>query len=299
MVQCCWIWLVCIVWQLEWTSTWQLGGAIRDALRGCQQCSIGNWWSRTGLQTLFECHERGCGAAAYFDPGEHLYPGEDAGMRGQRGASNRWQKVAGEGARAAPEETQLPEEYGEAHRGKAEMDQQGDEAHRGRGGGGHAGKYVRVRKDTLRVAFEEIKKLRADLVQEGESMDKNRSHVLSPGELGERAKIKPEKGNRIETKGWSNDTRNDGGDRQLVFWNRKESRWNFLAKEENPRGGRERIHQERHQDVRRGHGRIGWLPVIVKVQSWILQALSKWDSFAERKRDGTVRKYDRLCDSKC
>ena len=36
-----------------------------------------------------------------------------------------------------------------------------------------------ARQETLRVAYEKIKKLRADLVQEGESMDKNRSHVLS------------------------------------------------------------------------------------------------------------------------
>ena len=40
----------------------------------------------------------------------------------------------------------------------------------------------RVRKETLRVADEETKILRADLVQEGESMDKNRT-CLVPGEL--------------------------------------------------------------------------------------------------------------------
>ena len=50
------------------------------------------------------------------------------------------------------------------------------------------------------------------------------------------------------------------------LWKRTESRWRFLEKMENPRGGREGIHRERHQDVRR-HGRTGWLAVIVEVQA--------------------------------
>ena len=39
---------------------------------------------------------------------------------------------------------------------------------------------LRARKETLRVAFEEIKILRDDLLREGESMDKNKSHFMSP-----------------------------------------------------------------------------------------------------------------------
>ena len=42
---------------------------------------------------------------------------------------------------------------------------------------------VRVRKETLRVAYEEAKKLRTDLLREGELMDNNRSYVLSPESL--------------------------------------------------------------------------------------------------------------------
>ena len=38
---------------------------------------------------------------------------------------------------------------------------------------------LRVRKETLRVACEEIKILREDLLREGESMDKNKSHFMS------------------------------------------------------------------------------------------------------------------------
>ena len=43
----------------------------------------------------------------------------------------------------------------------------------------------KARKETLRVAYEEIKKLRTDLVQDGESMDKDKSHVLCPESLEE------------------------------------------------------------------------------------------------------------------
>ena len=39
---------------------------------------------------------------------------------------------------------------------------------------------LRVRKETLRVAFGEIKIRREDLLREGESMDKNKSHFTSP-----------------------------------------------------------------------------------------------------------------------
>ena len=39
---------------------------------------------------------------------------------------------------------------------------------------------LRERKETLRVAYEEIKILQEDLLREGESMDKNKSHFMSP-----------------------------------------------------------------------------------------------------------------------
>ena len=39
---------------------------------------------------------------------------------------------------------------------------------------------LRARKETLRVAYEEIKILREDLLREGKSMDKNKSHFMSP-----------------------------------------------------------------------------------------------------------------------
>ena len=44
---------------------------------------------------------------------------------------------------------------------------------------------LRVRKETLEVAYEEIKVLREDLLREGESMDKNKSHFLFPQDTEE------------------------------------------------------------------------------------------------------------------
>ena len=44
---------------------------------------------------------------------------------------------------------------------------------------------LRVRKETLKVAYEEIKILREDLLREGETMDKNKSHFLSPEDTEE------------------------------------------------------------------------------------------------------------------
>ena len=46
-------------------------------------------------------------------------------------------------------------------------------------------KRLRGRKETLKMAYEEIKILREDLLKEGETMDKNNSHFLSPGDTEE------------------------------------------------------------------------------------------------------------------
>ena len=56
---------------------------------------------------------------------------------------------------------------------------------------------IKIRKEALRVALEENEKLRTDLAQEGESVDKNKSHVLSPEYLEEVRNLQsPEKGSR-------------------------------------------------------------------------------------------------------
>ena len=180
MVQCCWIWFVWIVWQLEWTSTWQLGWKIRSALRGRMVLPEVQHWKLVEsyrLQTLCECHERGCGAATDLDPGENLFSGEDAGMHGQRGAFSRWQRGAGEGTRATPEEA--PKNTAKHIEAKQNW----------------------INRETKRIEVE-VEKVAGDAGEyqssEGnsesclrrnqeipESVDQNRSHVLSPESLEE------------------------------------------------------------------------------------------------------------------
>ena len=172
------MWLVWIVWRLEWTWTWQLGGTIRDALQGewfCQKCAA--------LET-------GAVRAADLEPGENVYLGKDAGMHGQRGAYTRWHQATGEGARAAPEELNGPKntaKHIEAKQNWINRETKRIEAEVGKVA--EVQGNIRARKETLGVACEEIKKLRADLVQEGESMNKNGCHVLSPESLEEERNI--------------------------------------------------------------------------------------------------------------
>ena len=52
---------------------------------------------------------------------------------------------------------------------------------------------LRVRKETLKVANEEIKVLREDLLREGETMDKNKSHFLSPEDTEEIRRLEQQK----------------------------------------------------------------------------------------------------------
>ena len=101
-----------------------------------------------------------------------------------------------------------------------------------------------------------------------------------PGELEEA---------RNQTNSWSNKRRNNRGDPQLVY-------------ESGPNRGRDFWKEEKESSKddtkksRTGHGRIEWIAVIVMVQTLMLQAISEWESFAVRKRDGTVTRYVRACD---
>ena len=206
--------------------------------------------------------------------------------------------------RTAPEETQWLEEHGEAHRGHTEVDQQGDQTHRDREreGCGDVGECQSSERNS-ESGLRRIKKLRADLLWEGKSMDKSRSHVSSPGMLGGSATPRTtrnmlEKGNRFEASGWSNEKRDDGGDCQLVCGSGPNCGRDIWKAEKNPRGSREGTHRERHQDVRRVHGWIGRISVVVKVQTRMLQAISEWERFCRTEMGwvGSVKGYDRPLD---
>ena len=298
--QCCWIWLVWIVWQLVWTSKWQPGWKVRGTLRGRMVLPEVRYWELVesyGLQTLCECHERRCGCSAYIGTGENCCPAEDASWYGQRRASFGQQKSSGERTRKTPKETQWPEENGKAHRGQTKLDQQRIQTSRVRecktGGGAREPQSA---KGTLRVAFEEIKILREDSLREGDSVDKNRSHMVSPESTEEIRNVEQQelafwRGPASKTlAGWTQ----DGSAEEIAGWMFEAQRLNReveAKKRKFPRGDREGI-QERCQNGRRLHGWCGWLSVVVRVQTLRLQAISEWKRPGDGKEFGSVECWD-------
>ena len=134
-----------------------------------------------GLQTLCECHERRCGCSADIGTGENRGPEEDVSWCGRRRACSGWQEGLGERTRKTPKEAQWPEENGKAYRGQTKLDQQRIQKSQSESAKlAEWQESLRVRKETLRVAYEEIKILREDLLREGKSMDKHKSHFMSP-----------------------------------------------------------------------------------------------------------------------
>ena len=81
--------------------------------------------------------------------------------------------------------------------------------------------------------------------------------------------------------------RMDGGDCQLEGGSTETLKRSGSEEEKTPRGDRERIHNERRQNVGRRFGWSGWFSVVVKVQTLILQAISEWKRIAEWKEFGS------------
>ena len=106
---------------------------------------------------------------------------------------------------------------------------------------------IKTRRETVRVAYEEIKKLRKDMVQEGESMDKNKSRVLSRESLDEVRNLELQdlcSRRATSSKRMAGASRrNDGGDCQLKCgsrsnrvgdpWKREKSK--VLSRRNSPR----------------------------------------------------------------
>ena len=89
---------------------------------------------------------------------------------------------------------------------------------------------LRVRRETLSVAYQEIKTLREDLLREGESMDKSRSHILSPESTEEIRHLEQQELNfwrgtaSKRLAGWTR----DGSSEEIASWTQEAQR---LAKE--------------------------------------------------------------------
>ena len=184
----------------------------------CQKCSTGKWWIRTDCR---HCSVVTNEAAEL--PQTSIQEKISILEKTLSGMGNEEPIIAGR---------RLLEKELERHQKKP---QQGDQAHRARGreGGGDAGKNIRVRKETLRVAYEEIQKLRA--------VQGVKRRAGAP---------------------------RDATTEEIASWFMEEEVIVLEIsgkRKENPRGGREGIHQGRRRDPRREHGRTGWLSVVVKV----------------------------------
>ena len=112
---------------------------------------------------------------------------------------------------------------------------------------------LRVRKETLRVAHEEIKILREDLLREGESMDKNKSHIMSPENTEETRILEQQelafwRGSASKRlAGWTR----DGSAEEIAGWVLEAQR---LNREEEAKKGelQEAIEKESGKDARMG-----------------------------------------------
>ena len=110
---------------------------------------------------------------------------------------------------------------------------------------------LRVRKETLRVAYEEIKILREDLLREGESMDKNKSHFLSPEDTEEIRRLEQQelafwRGSASKRlAGWTR----DGSAEEIAGWTMEAQRLNKEV-EAKKRKLQETIVRESRKDAR-------------------------------------------------
>ena len=169
-----------------------------------------------GLQTLCECHERQRGSAVDLDPGEDCSPGEVACWYGQRRAYFSWQESSGKKLEKHQKKLNVPKKTAkhiEANQNWVNRKSKRIETESAKLA--EMQENLRVRKETLRVAYDEIKILREELVREGESMDKNKSHIMS-----RRTRRKfGSSNNKNWLSGWTRDGRSPAG-----RWKHRDSR---------------------------------------------------------------------------
>ena len=101
--------------------------------------------------------------------------------------------------------------------------------------------------------------------------------------------------NCFEETCWMDERRIDREDRQLDDGSTETLTGSRSEEEKTPRGDREIIHNERHQDVERRFGWSGWLSVVVKVRTRLLQAIFELKRFVEWKDFESAKCCDRQC----
>ena len=144
------------------------------------------------------------------------------------------------------------EENSKAHRGQAKLDQQSKRLEAEIARLAELQESLRVRKETLKVAYEEINILKEDLLREGETMDKNKSH-LSPEDTQEIRRLEQQelafwRGSASKRLvGWTR----DGSAEEIAGWTMEAQRLNKEV-EAKKRKLQETIVRESRKDGRMG-----------------------------------------------
>ena len=254
MVQCRWLWLVWIIWQLVWTSTWQLGWKVGSTLRCRMVMPEVRYFELVesyGLQTLCECHERRFGYPAVVYSGKNCCLGEDAGWHGRRRAYLGWQRVLEKELEKLQKKLNGPKKTAkhiEAKQNWINRESKRLEAETARLT--QLQESLRARKETLKVAYEEIKILRED------SMDKNKCGLLSPEDTEEIRILEQQElafWRGFEQTVWMDMRRFVGGNRWLDDGSPETQQRSRSKEEKIVRDDREGI-KERCQNGRRCHG---------------------------------------------
>ena len=265
MVQPCWIWLVWIIWQLVWTSTWQLGWKVGSTLR-CRVVlpEVRHWKlvESYRLQTLCECRERRRGYPAVVNSGKIAVLEKTLALMGDDEPILAGKKLLEKELEKLQKKLNGPKKTAkhiEAKQNWINRESKRLEAESARLT--ELQKSLRVRNETLKVAYEEIKILREDLLREGETMDKNKSHFLS------------RRGSASKRLAWW--TR-DGSAEEIAGWMMEAQRLNKEVE------AMKRKLQETGQNGR-CHGRFGRFSVVMKVQTRILQEISVYQQHEKEK----------------
>ena len=264
MVQFCWIWLVWIIWQLVWTSTWQLGwkaqkydpmssGSARSAaLETGGVVQIADTVRVLGADDADILQSSTQEKIAVLEKTLAGMGDDEPILAGKKVLEKELEKL--QKKLNGPEKTA---KHIEAKQNWINRESKRLEAETARLT--ELQENLRARKETLKVAYEEIKILREDLLREGETMDKSKSHFLSPEDTEEIWRLEQQelafwRGSASKRlAGWTR----DGSSEEIAGCMLEAQRLNKEV-EAKKRNDREGI-KERCQNGRRCHGWFGWL----------------------------------------
>ena len=147
----------------------------------CQKCGTGNWWSRTDCRHYASVGSDDADIPAVVNSGKIAVLEKTRAGMGDDEPLSAGKKVLEKELEKLQKKLNGPKKT--AKHIEAKQHWINRESKRLKSESAKLTEWqesLSVRKETSRVAYEEIKILREDLLREGETMDKNKSHFLSP-----------------------------------------------------------------------------------------------------------------------